>query len=627
MGPSARRIVGIAVALAVLGATGAAAAWRLGWIGGPDPAEAAREVADAYLAAWERGEWAAMRRLAEGRPPDLVDTHSRVADALGVREASYSLRGLELRGPRAEAGFDARLTLAGLGRWEYRGEIELVRTDGDRWVVAWSPAVIHPALRPGLTLDRTREWPPRAPIEAEDGTRLTVRRPVVEVGIQLSRVERRRQVVEALVDHVGVSTRHVREVLNTPGAEPDWFLPVITLRQEDYQRVRPDIYPVPGLVFREKRARVLRETGFAQHVVGRVGDVTADLLEELGATYVPGDAAGLSGLERAMENRLAGRPSGRVQVVDGEGEVVRVVHRFPGEASEPVRTTLDVGVQTAAERALGEVEEPSALVAVDARTGAIRAVASRPLEDFNRAMAGHYPPGSTFKVVTTAAILGSGTRPDDPVPCPPERTVGGKVFRNFEGEGLGTITFAEAFAQSCNTAFVELAQGLNGELTEAAQTLGFDVEYELPLPAAGGSFPAPEGPVDLAAAAIGQGRVLASPLHMATVVAAVASGTWRAPRLLATEAAPEARKLDPDVAAALRDLMRRVVVEGTGTAADVPGAEVAGKTGTAEFDDGSRTHAWFVGFRDDLAFAVLVEAGGVGGQVAAPIAARFLEAL
>jgi cell division protein FtsI/penicillin-binding protein 2 len=160
----------------------------------------------------------------------------------------------------------------------------------------------------------------------------------------------------------------------------------------------------------------------------------------------------------------------------------------------------------------------------------------------------------------------------------------------------------------------------------AAATFGFG-GYDLPVPAFTGRFPPPRDVVERAAAAIGQARVEASPLHMASVAAGVSSGTWRAPRLV--RSAPPGPEKPISVAPTLRELMRLVVTSGTGTAANIAGAPVYGKTGTAEF--GTRqppqTHAWFVGFRNDLAFAVLVEGGGFGGDVAAPLAARFLQSL
>ncbi len=144
---------------------------------------------------------------------------------------------------------------------------------------------------------------------------------------------------------------------------------------------------------------------------------------------------------------------------------------------------------------------------------------------------------------------------------------------------------------------------------------------------AGGSYPTPKDAAERAASAIGQGRVLASPLQMATVAAAVDAGQWRQPRLVtqplsaSTAAAPA---LTPAVDATLKSFMKSVIQKGgTAAGAGLP-PDSFGKTGTAEFGDNSQTHAWYIGFDGNLAFAVIVEGGGVGGAVAAPLAAAFL---
>jgi cell division protein FtsI/penicillin-binding protein 2 len=244
-------------------------------------------------------------------------------------------------------------------------------------------------------------------------------------------------------------------------------------------------------------------------------------------------------------------------------------------------------------------------------------------------MSGRYPPGSSFKIVTGAALLSSGVSVDQKVACPPEVKVGGKTFRNFEGESLGEVNFRSAFVHSCNTAFIGLASPLEGKLAEAASSFGFNAKYDLPLNAAGGSFPDPKDATERAAAAIGQGRVTASPLHMSTVAAAVAGGGWHPPQLVAEAPPSSPAQLDPAVAQTLQSMMAAVVAEGTGVRAKVPGKQVAGKTGTAEFgrEVPPKTHAWFVGYSGSLAFAVLVEDGGVGGEVAAPIAAKLVAGL
>jgi cell division protein FtsI/penicillin-binding protein 2 len=366
-----------------------------------------------------------------------------------------------------------------------------------------------------------------------------------------------------------------------------------------------------------------------------VEPVTADDLKRLGAPYQTGDLTGHgNGLEASFERQLAGSPSGEVRLAGRDGAAAKVLHRFPGEEGRPVRTTLDPRAQRAGERALAGVGKPAALVAVRPSTGELLAVVNAPAE-YNRALLGRYPPGSTFKVVTAAALLDGGLRPSDPVDCPKETDVGGRRFGNFEDEVLGRVPFSSAFAHSCNTAFVRLAaQRLDGEeLGAAAGRFGFGVEPAPGVPAVTSRVPPPADQADLGAEGFGQGRITASPLQMAMVAATAAEGQWRSPRLVdgqdgAGDGGQAPGALDRGVADTLRRLMRLVVTEGTARSAGLP-AGTAGKTGTAEFGSGDPlpTHAWFIGFRGDLAFALVVEDGGVGGRVAAPLAARFLRAL
>ena len=587
------------------------------------------EVAS-YLHAWEGFDAARMQRLVADPPPDFASVVGGMKRDLGVAKATFRTVSLRKSGDGADVVFSAQLELSGLGEWRYQGRLRFERRRG-AWRLAWSPAALHPDLAPGQRFGRVRSWPARAPIVSADGSPLAGNGDVVVVGLEPDRVRDRAQVQAALMQQLGVDPAVVAGILDRPGVRPDAFLDVVTLAPDRYAQVRPALAPVPGVFFQRRTARRYPTDAFAAHLLGRVGAATAERLGQLGPPYISGDMTGVTGLEAVFERQLAGRPSGEVRVVDGSGQVVRVLERFAGADPTPLRTTLDASVQAAAEHALDGVAQPAAVVAIDATTGDLRAVVSRPLDQpFDRAVAGRYPPGSTFKVVTTAALLAAGTHPDTPVACPPQASVGGKQFTNFEGEAAPQIPFRTAFAQSCNTAFVTLANGLsNDALVRAAGSFGFGATYKLPVTVAGGQFPPPADTAERAAAAIGQGRVQTSPLHMATVAAAVASGTWRAPRLLADDPPGAATPLDPAVVGTLRDLMGEVVRSGTGVAAAVRGQQVQGKTGTAEFGPGNppATHAWFIGFRGNLAFAVLVEGGGVGGRVAAPIAARFLTAV
>jgi cell division protein FtsI/penicillin-binding protein 2 len=440
--------------------------------------------------------------------------------------------------------------------------------------------------------------------------------------------------MKALLD---VDPATIDKVLHAPGVRPFYFLPVTTISRlpaDRYRRIHDALLPINGIIFRPAHGVVSADAVLASEILGNVGDVTAERLRRLGKPYAAGDQVGLSGLQSVYEKRLAGTPRTDVVVVDAKGAGVRTIKRFAGTAPRPVTITIDPSMQRAAETALaGVTDHNAALVAIDPESGAIRAVVSKPDGGFNRALAGTYPPGSTFKVVTSAALLSGGATGSTPAPCPPTITVDGRTFANFEGEAAGSLDLATAFAISCNNAFIGLADQLPADaLGRAAASFGFNVHWALGVESAGGSYPKPSDGAERAASAIGQGRVLASPVQMASVAAAVAAGRWRAPTLVTAPApapAPVVAALDPRIVSTLKSFMASVVRPGgTAAGAGIP-TDAFGKTGTAEFGNAHppRTHAWFIGFRRDVAFAVIVEGGGVGGRVAAPLAAGFLRAL
>jgi cell division protein FtsI/penicillin-binding protein 2 len=404
------------------------------------------------------------------------------------------------------------------------------------------------------------------------------------------------------------------------------------MTQARYQELRPVIYPVPGTVFQNFASRQAASTELGVHVVGSVGPITAELLDHLGAPYGPNDVVGRSGVEAEYERTLAGSPGATIGIFDEAGGTVATLASFPQQPGTPVQLTIDPVVQRAAEQALAGIAGEAAIVAVRASTGEVLGSASLPVDrPFDLALRGRLPPGSTFKIVTTADLLQHGLTPASALSCPATITVDGQQFRNFEGESAASLTLAQAFAISCNAAFIGAAGDLPADsfVTTAAQ-FGIGTDPDLGLDAFGGSVPTPTSRSEQAATSIGQAKVVVSPLTMASVAATVASGTWHAPQLVVGPAndrvAP--RPLDPGVAAALQSMMQGVVTSGTAAGAGLPPGTI-GKTGTAEFGGGSPppTHAWFVGARGDVAFAVVVYGGGVGGAVAAPIAAKFLAGL
>lgn len=594
-----------------------------------DPKDPVTAQAEAFLEAWSGGDTDAMQQLVSDPNAHVADDLRAAAGTVELSDQRYHLDQVTVLDGVTTVDFTAEMTVGGLGPWTYPGHFTMVGA-GDDARVEWSPAVIHPQLMPGLSLARTRAWADRAPILGRADATLVGPVSTVTVGIEPRRMTDQAALTQTLVDTLQIDPATVAKALSRPGVKPDQFVPIVEIRRDRYDQVKPIIYPVPGLVFKQGTGRGAPSTDFARQLLGRTGEITAEKLAELGAPYEAGDRVGLSGLEAAYERSLAGTPIGDVHTVDAAGATVEVLQAFPGTPPKPLKTTIDPVTQAAAQAALAGVAQPAAVVAMDG-SGAIRAVVSTPIDQADRALTGQYPPGSTFKVVTTDALLTAGMKPTDTLQCDPDVSVDGRKFQNFEAESFGPITLTEAFAKSCNTAFINGASQLDAaRIRTAAGTFGFGAEYDIGVDAAGATIGDPRTPVDLAATVIGQGEVLASPMHMASVAAAVMSGSWDQPVLLPEEhpvTAPQS-PLDPAVQAALTDAMKQVVTNGTGTAAKVVNQIIAGKTGTAEFGSGDPppTHAWFVGFRGDLAVAVLVEGGGVGGQVAAPVAARFFAA-
>jgi hypothetical protein len=376
------------------------------------------------------------------------------------------------------------------------------------------------------------------------------------------------------------------------------------------------------------------ESGSLSLLTGTVVAATAAQAKALGAPYQKGDLIGQGGIEQAYQSRLAGRPALVIRI-EGPGKTVdATAMRFPPTAGQNVETSIEMRDQLAAAHAVAGAAtlKKIDMVVLQPSTGRVLAVIERP-GGFDRALQGIFPPGSTFKIVTASALAKKGLRPSTTVQCPPTVNIGGRTFHNFDNEKLGTTSLLNAFAVSCNTTFAMLAsQHLTGPaLRSMAETFGFNSRPALGIPAVLGQFTTPRQPVDLAADAFGQGTDLVNPLSQAAEAAAIENGTWRPPQLVTSPAPAQStqpRKLSASLLGTLRPMMRAVVTRGTAAGVGLPPG-VYGKTGTAEYGSGSNppSHAWFIGYRGNLAFAVLVEGGGVGADASAPIANAFLRRL
>ncbi|HXP20634.1 MAG TPA: penicillin-binding transpeptidase domain-containing protein [Streptosporangiaceae bacterium] len=375
----------------------------------------------------------------------------------------------------------------------------------------------------------------------------------------------------------------------------------------------------------------ISQSGSLALLTGILVPATAKQAKALGAPYKAGDPIGLGGIEQAYQAQLAGRPSLTVRIVGPGKHVDGVAAHFAAAPGKPVRTSIELAVQLAASHAVSSANTTKAIdmVVVQPSTGRVLAVVERP-GGFDRALEGIFPPGSTFKVVTASALARTGLTPSSPVQCPSQVTIDGRTFHNDANEHLGATSLQTAFAVSCNSTFALLAtQRLTGtSLGSMASSYGFNASPALGIPATLGRFTRPHSPVDLAADAFGQGLDLVNPLSQATVAAAVDNGSWRPPLLVISPAPRQTARphaLSAAILATLRPMMRAVVTSGTASGVGF-GPGVYGKTGTAEYGTGPhpQSHGWFIGYRGDIAFAVLVEDGGFGANSAGPIANAFL---
>jgi cell division protein FtsI/penicillin-binding protein 2 len=609
-------------ALVTAGAVGARAITRR-----PD-GQSADQAAAAFAAGWSRGQ---LRSVPFANTTGAAATarYRRLVGGLGSSRPAAAVIDTATDGTSGVARIRVRWSLPG-ATWSYTAKVALAHRAGG-WAVRWQAADIDPRLHADDRLELTRIPAPRGEILGDDGRPLVKERPVVDVGVEPARVRNVPDLARRLSRLLGVDGGSLAQRIRA--AKPHAFVDVITLRRSDYETLRSRLHPLQGTVFMTGQLPLAPTRTFARALLGSVGPATAEQIDASDGRLQAGDLTGVSGLEAQYDKRLAGQPGVGVVARSADGAVVLFEHApVPGL---PVATTLDARVQGAADQALAGVSRPSALVALDIGSGDVEAVAVGPDGGgYDLALEGRYPPGSSFKIVTTEALLDRGLRPEDTVSCPGSSVVDGKAFHNAEHEVLGDVPFHIAFALSCNTAFVALATRLQlAAESQAASLFGIGRTWRLGVPVFSGSAPVADSAVDRAAAAFGQGRLLVSPLAMAGVAASVARGFWKQPQLLRRpDLRPSANGTSIDGAPTLRQLMREVVLSGTGTAAaSVPGARVYGKTGTAEYgnDLPPRTHAWFVGWQGQIAFAVLVADtnDGFGGDVAAPIAARFLRSL
>jgi cell division protein FtsI/penicillin-binding protein 2 len=612
----------------VLLAGSLAACDAVGQVSGPDPQDAAASLATALAS----GTFTEVG-FTDATPADVTKAYAEVVDQMGDLEPSVTAGQVEESGDTATAPLTWSWPVAG-EKWSYDTEAVLTRVD-DEWQVGWDPALIEPSLGEAVTLDLTPVAAARGEILGAGGTRLVTDRAVVRFGIDRSQVPAKRagQAARRLAALVDIDAAAYAKRVVAAGEQA--FVEAIVYRRGEVPDAMAAYDAIPGALALADEVPLAPTREFAAPILGTVGEVTAEMVEDSPETYQPGDQAGLSGLQARYDDRLQGTDGAVVDAVGSDGKE-RELFRVDPVQGKPLKLTLDARLQQEAERLLDGVDSGSAVVALRPSTGAILAAANGPGNDgYNLATFGQLAPGSTFKSVTSLALLRAGLTPDTPVPCTATISVDGKSFKNYSdypSGGLGRIPLRTALANSCNTAFISQAGELGDQdLFDAAASLGLGLDHDLGFPAYFGNVEPPASPTEEAADLIGQGKILASPMVMATVIASVQAGSLVIPGLVTSVdvEAPDVEPLTGGEAAALRSMLRGVVTSGSGSLlADVPGPPVIAKTGTAEFESEGRvlTHAWMIAAQGDLAVAVFVDRGESGSRTAGPILEAFLRA-
>jgi penicillin-binding protein A len=378
---------------------------------------------------------------------------------------------------------------------------------------------------------------------------------------------------------------------------------------------------LPGL--RDDEAVVRRSGREPKRAMILAADGSALDATPIGASIAGHGGERPTGLEREFDDRLGGHPSARLMFGN------RVIARTKAVRGRPVRTTLRPDLMQAANAALGG--KLGGVAVIRPRDGAVQALAGL-------AVSAPQPPGSTFKIITTAAALDHKVAtPDSTYPVRTAATLSGVQLRNAGGEACGG-SLTQAFIESCNSVFAPLGAKVGARrLVAAAKAFGFNEKSRVPA-AVPNTISEPKRLKDdlaVGAAAIGQDRDLATPLGMASVGATIALDGRRArPRVTTLDKVVLRRAVPRRVASQVTDMMIGVVRGGTGTAAALPGVTVAGKTGTAELrphsSDPKDADAWFVAFapaeQPRVAVAVMLVGAGFGGKAAAPVARQVLQA-
>ncbi|HBY98543.1 MAG TPA: penicillin-binding protein 2 [Chloroflexi bacterium] len=649
-------------------------------------------TARAFLTAWQHGDYPAMYALlaptvqAAITPEAFAQRYQGIFAEATIYQFEPVLVATGITGPtRAAADFDVLYKTRLAGDLRFRPRLAMTLVDGN-WMIDWTPAVIIPQLG---TDNRLRLFPrtsTRGIIYDRNGEIMATQGAIVTLGVVPGQIENEGQVQALLSELLGQTPGQIKaKYTDQPD---DWFIPIGDIAFETAQSRYDQLSSTPGVAMRERAVRSypLRQT--ASHIVGYVAPINAEELAALGERgYEETDRVGKLGIEKAVEEILAGKKGGRLAILTPEGQEVVTLADIPAVQSRSVTLTLDLPLQRACEEILGE--RLGAICVLDVATGRVLALASWPRFDpnaltneldvqkrlavaaqpgqplVNRATQGVYPCGSVFKIVSMAAALEKGGfTVSSGFNCPGFWDTLGIRMLCWKRSGHGNIDLFQGLVQSCDVVFYEVGYTLyklgvaaKEELLQSvARGFGLGRPSGVELDEAAGLVPDNEWkldqlgqswtPGDTVNLAVGQGYLLTTPLQIANVTAAVANGgSLHRPTLLlqavdvtGTQPPQEfgtesigALPVSPEHLDTIRRAMAEVTTPPLGTASETFGTfpiKVAGKTGTAQHA-GKEPHAWFTAYapadQPQVAVCAMFEEAGEGSKVAAPAVRSILE--
>lgn len=589
-----------AILVAVIGAVFLAACT-------PKP-KSAEPVVEEFFAKIAAGDFSSAAALTD-QPDKVAEVLEETFTGLQAEAMTATITQTDAKETIATANYQLHWQLPKDRSLDYETTMTLNKVN-DAWLIRWQPTALHPKLGANQHLELRAVNAQRASVVSSDGAEILAPGTVYRLLVDVNKVTDRKVAASNIAAALNAASQQDALVvpinaqeLSDSLSEANGVYSVATINKQSASGIMEQLAGEPGVSFNEEAALVSKDPGFAPDIISRV------------AALVNEDLQGANGWQ--------------VAVVTHDGALIEDVEYHEAKAAPVVKVSLDHNVQQAAEEAVNKRPDMQAMmVAIRPSTGEILAVAQtdKADEQGDLALSGQFPPGSTFKIVTASAgIQDSALNPDSIVPCPGTMNLYGRTVTNYNGFSIGNAPLRQAFARSCNTTFADISTQLQpGQLKDIGKQFGLGIDYDVPgLTTITGSIPQGDTPLERTEAGYGQGLTLVSPFGLALVSATAAHGSTPTPTLVSgfettqneTSTPPALQTIEQ-----LRELMGAVTEPG-GTAAGMrAGGKIYAKTGEAEITGGS--HAWFTGYRDDIAFATLIVLGG-GSESAVSITDNF----